>query len=462
MIIPVVLSGGAGTRLWPASRRRRPKQLLPLVGTSSMIHDTLARLDGVRDVGTPIVVTAADLELPVRRSLHDAGIPSAQIVLEPVGRNTAPAVAVAAGLIAEQHQDALMLVLPADHVITDPAAFRDAVETAASAARAGHLVTFGITPTAPETGYGYIRAGEPIAADTYAIAEFKEKPDLQTAEGYLEAGNYLWNSGMFVFGAATFLSELELHRSDIAVAAATAFARADRTGSTITLPADEFAACPSESIDFAVMEHTTMGAMVPTDPGWSDVGSWSSLWDLGDKDAEGNVITGDVISHDTVNSYVRGGDRVIGLVGLDDIVVVDTPDALLVAGRNSVQGVKDVVSVLQSRNDPSLERDDVDEHVWGRKRTLSAGPSHLVAILTIDDGASCDLGDRHHQVQVVDGSGTVASKDDRKAATPGASIVLDGPATVTAADEGLRILYVGVDTVLDTHQLQAFVDGREP
>ena len=462
MIIPVVLSGGAGTRLWPASRKLRPKQLLPLVGDTTMIHDTLARLEGVGRLGAPIVVTAQDLDLPVRRALRDAGIDEATVILEPMGRNTAPAVAVAAHEIVRSTGDALMLVLPADHVITDLDAFHEAVATAARAADDGRIVTFGITPTAPETGYGYIRAGDRIDEGTFTIDEFKEKPDVETARSYLADGSYAWNSGMFVFRAGRYLEELALHRPDIAAGAEAAYAAADRSDGTVALPTSEFGRCPAESIDFAVMEHTDRGAIVPSDPGWSDVGSWSSLWELGVKDADGNVLRGDVIAVGTEDSYVRASNRVIGVVGLEDVVVVDTPDALLVASRGEVQDVKEIVQALEDRRDPTTTVDRTVERPWGTERSIASGPGHRMAVATIDPTAAMRLDEGIHHLLVIDGEGGLGGATDTRRLVSGDSATVDGCAEVRAdAGNQLRMLLISVDTVFDVDALRGHVERSE-
>jgi len=345
-IVPVVLSGGSGTRLWPASRLARPKQLLPLVEDRSMLRATIDRVAAVGDTRDPIIVTNRDHADAITREMVASGYSNATLILEPVGRNTAPAVAVAAMEVLK-HGDALMLILPADHTIADEGAFGTAVDAAKDAAEAGYLVTFGISPSRAETGYGYIRVGAPITDSVSGVVEFEEKPDAETASSYLDSGDYLWNSGMFLLKASRYLEELEAHAPDIAASAATASARANEVDGRVVLDPEAFSTCRADSIDYAVMEQTSMAAVVPTDPGWNDVGSWASLFDIADKDGDDNVLIGDVISVDTSGTYARSNGRLIATVGIEDLIIVETPDAVLVAHRDSAQDVKSIVDKLR-------------------------------------------------------------------------------------------------------------------
>lgn len=354
-IVPVILSGGMGTRLWPASRRTMPKQLLNLVDDRSLIRATIDRVASVSPDTTPIIVTNAGHAGAIEQDLHLSGSVDPVLILEPVGRNTAPAVAVAAHEIIATRGDSLMIVLPSDHTISNEAAFTAAIEQAAQAALDGYLVTFGITPSHAETGYGYIKIGDAISDATSLVSEFREKPDEGTAESYVASGDYLWNSGMFLFTASKFLEELRLHAPDIAASACKAYADSTRDGARISLNAEAFSSCRSDSIDYAVMESTTSAAVVPTDPGWNDVGSWASLWTISDKDTDGNVTVGNVELANVRDSYVRGDDRLIAVIGLDDVVIVDTPDALLVTTRDKAQDVKSIVDRLQADNRPELD-----------------------------------------------------------------------------------------------------------
>lgn len=366
-LVPVVLSGGSGTRLWPASRLNQPKQLLPLVDERSMIRATIDRVAGIGSAQRPIIVTNRDHADAISYEMVTAGYPDAVLILEPVGRNTAPAIAVAAHE-AMADGDPLLLILPSDHTIEDVDAFQEAVRLAAGAANSGYLVTFGITPSRPETGYGYIRVGSEITSGVHRVVEFKEKPEAATASAYIESDDYLWNSGMFLIKASRYLEELATHAPDIAAASASAYGAATRDGDRILLDEEIFGGCRSNSIDFAVMEQTSMAAVVPTDPGWNDVGSWASVWDIADKDAQGNVLIGDVITVRTSGSYVRSANRLIAVVGVEDIIVVDTPDALLVVSKDSAQDVKEIVDMLRADDRAELETGvGVTELIQGQK-----------------------------------------------------------------------------------------------
>lgn len=339
MIVPVVLAGGSGTRLWPVSRRKQPKQFTKLIDDSTMFELTLRRVASIPDVAEPVVIAGAD-QADLLRGSTPSG---ATILLEPSGRNTAPAAAIAA-LIA--NPDDVLLVLPADHLIADVDAFVLAVEEAARLASRGYVVTFGVVPTRPETGYGYIEQG-PSLDGAFHIARFVEKPDEPTAREYLSSGRYLWNSGMFAFTARRYLDELGRHRPDMLEAVR-------------TIPVHEdgridpsFAEVPADSIDFAVMEHTDRGVVVPLEAGWSDVGSWNALWEVSDQDTAGNVVQGDAVIENTRRSYVRSSSRLVAVVGLDDVVVVETPDAVLVTSRERSQEVKRIVERLARR--PEIE-----------------------------------------------------------------------------------------------------------
>jgi len=408
MLIPVVLSGGSGTRLWPLSRELYPKQLLPLVGERTMLQETVARLAGVADVGAPVVVCNESHRFMVAEQLRGFEPPPQAIVLEPIGRNTAPAVAVAAlvalgraapaanGLVEEG--DPVLLVLPADHVIRDVASFREAVGAGRVAAEQGKLVTFGVVPDRPETGYGYIRRarGEGPA---YPVAEFVEKPDLATAVRYVQSGEYFWNSGMFMFRARTYLAELREHAPAMLAACEAAVAAATRDLDFTRLPPAEFGACPADSVDYAVMEKTTSAVVVPLDAGWSDVGSWSALQDALPIDAQGNVTAGDVIAEGATGCYLHSTSRLIAAVGLADHVVVETKDAVLVAPRDKVQDVKALVAQLkaQGRYETSLHREVF--RPWGSYDSIDSGERFQVKRLVVKPGASMSLQLHHHRAE---------------------------------------------------------------
>jgi mannose-1-phosphate guanylyltransferase/mannose-6-phosphate isomerase len=394
-IVPVLLSGGFGTRLWPASRRRQPKQLLPLLEEHTMFRATLDRAGRLSGSAEPIVVCNADHLVGIQQELLAADHGETTIVLEPAGRNTAPAVA-AAALELTQQGDCLLLVLPADHVIRNEDAFIEAVATAAEVAAEGRLLTFGIAPTHPETGFGYIQFGDPIENGVREVAAFREKPDRRTAEEYLASGRYLWNSGMFLFAASRFLEELDEHRPEIVSAVRQAHAAATRDDHVIALERTAFEACPSDSIDYAVMENTDRAAVLPLHAGWNDVGSWSSLWDLGEHDEDGNVFIGDVESVDVAKSYVRSGSRLVGLVGVDDVVVVETPDAVLVAGRDRAQDVKLLVEQLQKKMRAEFDSDGTEARPWGRFRTLAMRPGYRILHLAVVPGGMTSMQVHEH------------------------------------------------------------------
>ncbi|MXU66493.1 mannose-1-phosphate guanylyltransferase/mannose-6-phosphate isomerase [Oceanomicrobium pacificus] len=393
--VPVLLSGGAGTRLWPLSRAGHPKQFLALDGADTMLQATLRRLDGL-DPAAPVVIAGEDHRFFVAQQMQDMGL-TATIILEPVGRNTAPAIGLAACHLPD---DAVMLVLPADHVIRDTAALQAAVNAALPLARAGHLVTFGIVPDRPHTGYGYIAKGAALdtgPAGAARVAAFREKPDADTAATYVADGSYLWNSGMFLFTAARYREELAAHAPEMASACAAAMDRAVADLDFLRADADAFAACPSDSIDYAVMEKTGAAVVVPLDAGWSDVGSWDALWDVSAKDAQGNAVTGDVLLQDTRGSYLRSEDRMIAALGLDDMVVVDTKDAVMVAPRDRVEDVKHLVEALRKQARPEAETQREVYRPWGKYDSIDRGERYQVKRITVSPGAKLSVQKHHHR-----------------------------------------------------------------
>ena len=361
-MIPVILSGGSGTRLWPVSRKTHPKQFWPLASKSSMLQETCQRLKDHVGSEDPIVVCNTDHRFFVAHQLEELGLEHTSIILEPMGRNTAPATAVAAlhaldSKAAHGTDDPALLILPADHVIADIPAFHQILEQGERLAEEGHLVTFGIVPTGPEAGYGYIQSGDGIGPEDQAptamsIRRFVEKPGKATAEEYIASGDYFWNSGMFMFRASRYLEELETFAPDMLKAARAAYEKANRDMDFIRLDAEAFGKSPSDSIDYAVMEHTQNGVVIPLDAGWDDVGSWSALWEIGEKDEAGNVITGDVLTLESTNNYLRSEGRLLATIGINDLVVIDTPDVIMVAPRDQVQKVKDLVAQTQRRPTP--------------------------------------------------------------------------------------------------------------
>ena len=410
-IVPVILSGGSGTRLWPLSREAYPKQFLPLVGEDTMLQATWKRVADIAGKA-PIVVANQEHRFMAAEQLRECNVRPQALILEPIGRNTAPAIAIAALQVLAENDDALLLVLPSDHVVRNEKAFHAAVAQAASAADAGKLVTFGIVPTAPETGYGYIKAGPGEGAR--AVERFVEKPDLATAEGYVSSGEYFWNSGMFLFKASRYLQELERLQPAILVACRSALEKAARDTDFVRLDADAFAASPSDSIDYAVMEKTSDAAVVAMDAGWNDVGSWSALWDVSDKDADGNACHGDVIALDCRNSYAYG-NRLIAMVGLEDVVVVETDDAVLVGHKDRVQDVKSIVAQIKrdGRSEAAAHRKVY--RPWGAYDSIDNGARFQVKRITVKPGATLSLQMHHHRAEhwiVVSGTAEVTRGDD--------------------------------------------------
>ena len=384
---PVLLSGGSGTRLWPLSREAYPKQFLPLAGADTMLQATWSRVAPIAGF-PPIVVAGEDHRFLVAEQLRQVGAPTPAIVLEPVGRNTAPAIAAAALQATAGGDDPVLLVLPSDHVVRDAGAFRAAVNAALPAAEAGALVTFGIVPSAPETGFGYIQAeaGDGVRK----VLRFVEKPDAATAQGYLAEGGYYWNSGMFLFRASRFLEELAAFRPDILEGVRAALGEARRDGDFIRLDREAFAACPSDSIDYAVMEKTDDARVLPVDIGWNDVGSWSALWEVSEQDGQGNAGHGDVIAVDSRNSYAYAR-RLVALVGVDDLVVVETDYAVLVAHKERVQQVKDVVARLKSgqRSHAVLHREV--HRPWGSYDSIDQDDGFQVKRIKVKPGGRLSL-----------------------------------------------------------------------
>lgn len=428
-MIPVILSGGSGTRLWPLSRSLYPKQFLPLVSGKTMLQETVARLNGVPGIAAPLVVCNEDHRFIVAEQLRCIGAAKPTILLEPVGRNTAPAIAAAALTATAQGEDPLLLVLAADHVIADVPAFQAAITIARQAAEAGALVTFGIEPTAPETGYGYIkRTDKRGGAGTYPIAQFVEKPDLATAQQYLASGDYYWNSGMFLFRASVFLDELEAFNPDMLAACRAAVAGEAPDLDFVRLDKTAFSNCPADSIDYAVMEKTGKALVVPLAAHWNDVGSWSALWEVHDKDADGNVQKGDVLAVNTHNSYLHSADgRLVATVGLDDVVVVDTQDAVLVAHRNQVQDVKKVVDALKAAKRKEVNLHRLVYRPWGSYDSIDNGQRYQVKRITVNPGARLSVQMHHHRAEhwvVVSGTAKVLNGDNEVLLTENQSIYI--------------------------------------
>jgi mannose-1-phosphate guanylyltransferase/mannose-6-phosphate isomerase len=415
VIIPVILSGGSGTRLWPLSRALRPKQLLPLVNESTMIQDTVSRLNGIQNLSSPVIVCNEEHRFMIAEQMREIDVQSSGIILEPFGRNTAPAVAVSAEFAASLDQDAVLLVLPADHVIQNTEAFHAAVKTGYEAAMQNKLVTFGIVPNAPETGYGYIKAGKKTSINNvHDVERFVEKPNKPTAEKYIAEGNYYWNSGMFMFKASRFISELSQHNKTMLDASHEALSKAKKDMDFIRLDKSSFEHCPSDSIDYAVMEKTKDAVVIPVDIGWNDIGSWPALCEVSAQDEQGNVIQGDVCAIDTRNSYIRSDSRLVTAVGVNDHVIVETADAILVAHKDAAQNVKDIVEQLKkaSRSEATIHKKAY--RPWGSYECIDLDERFQVKRITVNPGARLSLQMHHHRAEhwiVVKGTARVTCND---------------------------------------------------
>lgn len=414
-MIPVILSGGNGSRLWPISRKQNPKQFLPLVGQQTLFQQTIQRLS-LNNVSAPVIVCNEAHRFLVEEQLGEINCPPHSILLEPFGRNTAPAVALAAFSILEEGQDDVMLVLPADHVIEDINAFHNALTIASSAADSGEMVLFGITPDAPETGFGYIKTNSTNASEngTLRVDAFVEKPNAEKAQAYLASGDYFWNSGMFMFKASRYLEELKLHAPSMYNQVQSTFQRSRKEDAVLHIDSDVFAHCPDDSIDYAVMEKTTQACVVPLQANWNDVGSWSALWDVHAKDKHGNVAKGDVLLEQSNNCYIQGEERLIALLGLDDVVVVDTKDALMVAAKDKVQDVKKLVQAIEKKQRPEANAHREVYRPWGCYDSVDNGTRHQVKRITVKPGARLSLQKHHHRAEhwiVVSGTAEVTCGD---------------------------------------------------
>lgn len=423
---PVVLAGGSGSRLWPKSRAALPKQFLALTSEQTMLQETLQRLDG-SSAANPIVICNDAHRFLVAEQLRQMGGDHGGIILEPVGRNTAPAIALAALHAMQTDDDPVLLVLAADHLIKDSAGFQAAVSKANELAMDGNLVTFGIVPDQAHTGYGYIKGGEAIGVGM-KVDEFVEKPDLATAQQYVDSGNYFWNSGMFMFKASVYLAELKKHAPEMYSICEQAIASESKDLDFIRIDPEIFATCPDDSIDYAVMEKTALAAMVPLDAGWSDVGSWSSLWETADnKDKNGNVIVGDAILEGVNNSYINAEERLIAVVGLDDVVVVETKDAVMVANKNKVQDIKNVVNKLKAEQRPEFQFHREVFRPWGSYDSIDNGKRFQVKRITVKPGEKLSVQMHHHRAEhwiVVSGTANVTIGEKTQLVTENESVYI--------------------------------------
>ena len=422
-LIPVILSGGSGTRLWPLSREKYPKQLLPLIGEDSLLQATIRRIEGLAGIRleAPMVVCNEEYRFVIAEQLRlmdKAGT----ILLEPVGRNTAPALTLAALAAMREGGDPILLVMPADHVILDTAAFQTVVRKGMALATEGAVVTFGITPDSPETGFGYIQSGAAFGeGGACHIARFVEKPDLATAQAYLDDGSYLWNSGLFMLRASVWLAAIAIYRQDILAACRAAWDQGSADGEFLRVNKEAFAQCPSDSIDYAVMERIAAddnalpsGVVIPLAAGWSDVGAWDSLWQVLPKDDEGNVSQGDVLLHDCRNTLVMSGGRLVACVGVEDVVVVETPDAILVVHKNKTQDVKKIVDSLKREGRPEGQLHRKVFRPWGWYDGVDAGERFQVKRIVVKPGAALSLQMHHHRAEhwiVVRGTAQVTRGD---------------------------------------------------
>ncbi|EEY5845189.1 mannose-1-phosphate guanylyltransferase/mannose-6-phosphate isomerase [Escherichia coli] len=418
MLLPVIMAGGTGSRLWPMSRELYPKQFLRLYGQRSMLQETVLRLDDV-DAREPVVICNQEHRFLVAEQLRQINKLSHNIILEPVGRNTAPAIALAALSAIENGDDPILLVLAADHIINNKLAFHQAIKSAFKFALQGRLVTFGIVPTGPETGYGYIHRGQEETLDeqiAYQVSRFVEKPNKETAESYIASGEYYWNSGMFMFRAKKYLEELEKFRPDILDACKAAIQGCEESDEFIKVDRDLFIACPDESVDYAVMEKTTDAVVVGLDADWSDVGSWSALWEVSPKDDKGNVLTGDTFLHNANNCYINTDEKLIAAIGVDDLVIINTKDAVLVVNKDQVQDVKKVVEYLKANHRSEYKRHREIYRPWGRCDVVVQTERFNVNRITVKPGAAFSMQMHHHRTEhwvILSGTGEVTIKDQK-------------------------------------------------
>lgn len=418
MLLPVIMAGGTGSRLWPMSRELYPKQFLRLYGQRSMLQETVLRLDDV-DAREPVVICNQEHRFLVAEQLRQINKLSHNIILEPVGRNTAPAIALATLSAIENGDDPILLVLAADHIINNKLAFHQAIKSAFKFALQGRLVTFGIVPTGPETGYGYIHRGQEETLDeqiAYQVSRFVEKPNKETAESYIASGEYYWNSGMFMFRAKKYLEELEKFRPDILDACKAAIQGCEESDEFIKVNRDLFIACPDESVDYAVMEKTTDAVVVGLDADWSDVGSWSALWEVSPKDDKGNVLTGDTFLHNASNCYINTDEKLIAAIGVDDLVIINTKDAVLVVNKDQVQDVKKVVEYLKANHRSEYKRHREIYRPWGRCDVVVQTERFNVNRITVKPGAAFSMQMHHHRTEhwvILSGTGEVTIKDQK-------------------------------------------------
>jgi len=460
----VILSGGSGTRLWPLSRKERPKQYLPLVGDSTMLQETILRLKGLDNLAYPIVICNADHRFLVAEQCQQIGIKNPTILLEPVGRGTAPAIAAAALQLLKYSGDSILLVLSADHVIQDINAFHQAINIASQQAQSDKLVAFGIVPTDANISYGYIKSSKNNIDDAYKVENFVEKPDLKIAESYLEQGNFLWNSGMFMFKADTLIDELTTHSPDIVVSVNNAVNNATQDLDFIRLEKQAFESSPSDSIDYALMEKSNNVVVVPLDVGWNDIGAWPALYDIGKKDSQGNVIKGDVITQEITNTYINADHHMVVAIGVDNLIIVDTPDATFIATQDKAQEVKSIVESLQASGRCESNAHRKVYRPWGWYDSIESGEYFQVKRLHVKPGAKLSLQMHHQRAEhwvVVSGTATVTNGEKTFTLSKGESTYI--PLGVTHAlenktNEPLEIIEVQSGVYLGEDDIVRFED----
>jgi mannose-1-phosphate guanylyltransferase/mannose-6-phosphate isomerase len=471
MIIPIILAGGSGTRLWPLSRKLYPKQLIDIYNEKTMLQNTILRLEGLENTGSPIVVCNEEHRFMTAEQIRKISVDPKAIILEPIGRNTAPAIAIAALKAMENNQDPILLILPADHVIEKIAQFHEIVLLGVDYAEQDNLITFGIIPDSPETGYGYIKKGDILKSskDVAKIQSFVEKPDFETAKKYLASGSYTWNSGMFMFKASAIINELETHAPQIIKQCRKAMATSVKDLDFLRLNLDDFQKIDSDSIDYAVMEKTLKGIVISLDAGWSDMGSFDALWQAGEKDHDGNVLKGNVLTHDVKQTYINSEKRLIAAVGLEKFVIVETKDAVFISPRDRVQDVKKIVKQLKDQN-----RDEAIYHSkvyrpWGSHETIDIEPRFQVKRITVKPGAKLSLQKHFHRAEhwtVVSGSAIITRgkeemllKEDRSTYIPLGTIHrLENPGKIP-----LELIEVQSGSYLGEDDIVRFDDvyGRE-
>jgi mannose-1-phosphate guanylyltransferase/mannose-6-phosphate isomerase len=462
---PIILSGGSGSRLWPLSRKQYPKQFLALTGEKTLFQETLQRLS-IEGMQPPVLVANQEHRFIVQEQLEQIGQQAQLLLLEPFGRNTAPAVAMAALQLLAEGRDELMLVLPADHVLDDQQAFRQALALATVAAEKGEMVLFGVPASRPETGYGYIRgqADGALPEGVARVASFVEKPDAQRATEYVQSGDYFWNSGMFLFRASRFLEELKHHDVDIYDTCLLALERSQRKDAEIAIDQATFACCPDNSIDYAVMEKTNRACVVPLTAGWNDVGSWSSIWEVHDKDASGNVTKGDVVVEDSRNCLIHGNGKLVSVLGLDDIVVVETKDAMMVAHKDRVQDVKKLVGKLDAQGRSETQNHCEVYRPWGSYDSVDMGGRFQVKHITVKPGAQLSLQMHHHRAEhwiVVSGTAKVTCDEREFLLTENQSCYIPMTSVHRLANPGkipLEIIEVQSGTYLGEDDIERLED----